>query len=186
MHTGQLHYYAAFVALFAWPHLLGELFACLERIDLKFLLKYAALTLLLFCLRCYAHPYLLADNRHYTFYAWRRLFNADYSFVLLPFYALTLLLMYEKLNHLDRGSRNVFIAFHVLCTLLTIVPAHLLEFRYFILPFIVWRLHLRISNRWAFALELATNVAINLATFYMFLFRPFYWPDSAEPQRIMW
>ena len=166
--------------------MLNELFICLDRIDSKFILKYVSITLVLFCLSNYAHPYLLADNRHYTFYAWRRIFNSNYSFLFQPFYALTLLLMYQKMNHLDKWSRNVFIGFHLLCTLLTIVPAHLLEFRYFIIPYIIWRLHLRIDNRWAFRFELLTNILINLITFYVFIYRTFYWPNSTDVQRLMW
>lgn len=186
LHTGQMHYYLAFVCLFAWPHLLYELFRYLDRIDLKFLLKFLFIVLLLSCLSNYAHPYLLADNRHYTFYAWRRIFNSSYSFLFLPLYSLGLLLMYQKMNHLDNYSRNVFISFHLLCTLLTILPAYLLEFRYFIIPFIIWRLHLKIDNRWAFRFELLTNVMINLITFYVFIFKPFYWDSSTDLQRLMW
>lgn len=186
LHTGQLNYYLAFVALFSWPHLLNELFNCLDRIDLKFILKYISVTFFLFCLSTYAHPYLLADNRHFTFYIWRRIFNANYSFIFLPFYSLTLLLMYQKMNHLDKWSRNIFVSFHLFCTLLTIVPAYLLEFRYFIIPYIIWRLHLRITNRWALSFELLTNILINLITFYLFIFKTFNWSHSNEIQRFMW
>ena len=187
LHTGQLHYYLAFVALFSWPHLIFELFNCLDRIDMRFILKYLTIVLFLFCLnQSYAHPYLLADNRHYTFYAWRKIFNTNYSFLFIPFYAITLLLMYSKMNHLDKWSKNVFICFHLLCTLLTIVPAHLIEFRYFIIPYIIWRLHLKINNRWAFRVELLTNILINLITIYVFIFKTFKWNDLADQQRLMW
>lgn len=186
LHTGQLNYYLAFVTLFACPHLLYEIFISFNRIDAKFILKFLFAILVLSCLTNYAHPYLLADNRHYTFYAWRRIFNSNYSFVFLPIYALTLLLMYQKLNHLDRWSRNIFIVFHFLSTLITIIPAHLIEFRYFIIPYIIWRLHLRIDNRWTFAFELGINLIINLITFYIFLNKIFYWPHSIDQQRLMW
>ena len=36
------------------------------------------------------HPFLLADNRHYTFYLWRRVFSRAYSHALGPVYVLTL------------------------------------------------------------------------------------------------
>lgn len=94
--------------------------------------------------------------------------------------------MYQKLNHLDKLSGNVFIFFHLLCTLIAIVPAYLLEFRYFIISYIIWRLHLRVDNQWAFRFELLSNVLINLATIYIFVYRTFYWENSSDVQRIMW
>lgn len=84
-------------------------------------------------------------------------------------------------------------------TTLTLVTAPLVEPRYFILPWLVWRLHVLPSSSsfsspsstsntkrllWA---ETAWFVLINVATGYMFLHRGFEW--SQEPgnvQRFLW
>lgn len=68
---------------------------------------------------------------------------------------------------------------------LSLVPAPLIEPRYYIVPFIVFRLYLRPSQR-RIALELAAYLAVNAVTLYLFVAKPFRWPTEAGWQRFMW
>jgi alpha-1,2-glucosyltransferase len=79
-------------------------------------------------------------------------------------------------------------ALFVLCTVLSLATAPLLELRYFILPFLLYRLHVRDAcHKWHLLVEMSLYVIINVVVFYLFLRRPFQWPS--EPgvlQRFMW
>lgn len=87
---------------------------------------------------------------------------------------------------------------------LTLVPSPLLEFRYFTIPYYIYRLsasHASTSDTepkpqvttgakeslLPDAIELVALIIINAAVLYIFLYRPFEW--SSEPgvkQRFMW
>ncbi|EPE06582.1 glycosyltransferase family 59 protein [Ophiostoma piceae UAMH 11346] len=82
-------------------------------------------------------------------------------------------------------------------TSLSLVTAPLVEPRYFILPWVFWRLLVPASTRGKvdvrLLLETVWFVAINVATMYMFLYRPYVWRaadgtvlDGGRLQRFMW
>ena len=132
-----------------------------------------------------AHPYLLADNRHYTFYLWRWVVARHWSarYLLAPAHLLGL---YHAGQSLARADLVMLIALP-LCTAISTVPQLLLEFRYFIVPFILLRARLRPDCPHKLAAETAVVLAVNTVTIYLFLYRPFRWesePDSL--QRFMW
>lgn len=75
---------------------------------------------------------------------------------------------------------------------LNIVPMPLVEFRYFVIPFILMQINNVASNhasRSATILDIVFNIVINAATIYLFLFRTFIYgePGSLEEiGRFMW
>ena len=81
-------------------------------------------------------------------------------------------------------------------TALAIVPSPLIEPRYFIVPYLLFRLHLGPADetpaaqsawRRAVRIELAFNAIVSAATLYVFLYRPFAWPsEPGRLQRFMW
>ena len=79
------------------------------------------------------HPFLLSDNRHYTFYLWKYLFH-PYRLQLLPVYLLSVL--YISNAHNDALKYSIW----VLCSAASLVPAHLVEPRYFIQPICMYLL----------------------------------------------
>jgi len=88
-----------------------------------------------------AHPYLLADNRHYTFYVWRLLFSPGKPVFLrylpVPLYAYGLWLV-------DRTLMQCSIAYRLaywIVTPLILCAQFLLEPRYFVVPYLMYRLH---------------------------------------------
>ncbi|CAI5496468.1 unnamed protein product [Closterium sp. Naga37s-1] len=139
-----------------------------------------------------SHPYLLADNRHYPFYIWRRLINPPHSpsqrFLLLPVYALSLLALTHALR---RAMTPLGLFFFSAATAAVLVPSPLLEFRYFIPPFLLLLLHLplprnRLEKRVACALVVTAFAAVDIATMALFLFRPFKWEGHEGLQRFLW
>jgi alpha-1,2-glucosyltransferase len=104
--------------------------------------------------------------------------------------------------------------FWLLATTLSLVTAPLVEPRYFILPWVFWRLLVPAwdpaadraisGSAWLrklagcgadprLVLETVWFVAVNAGTMYMFLFKPFYWRgadgellDGGRVQRFMW
>jgi alpha-1,2-glucosyltransferase len=134
----------------------------------------------------YEHPFLLADNRHYTFYIWSKIFKRHISirYLLTTVYMLAIYLFYHQLN--ANGRSIGWILAYSLCLCASIVPQKLIEFRYFIIPFYIYRLNIKISSFKETIFELLFNCAINFVTIYIFLNKTFYWPNDTSPQRFMW
>ncbi|KAL7882823.1 hypothetical protein SRHO_G00004810 [Serrasalmus rhombeus] len=68
----------------------------------------------------------------------------------------------------------------------TTVPQKLLEFRYFILPYLLYRVHVPLPSLHRLLLEFGLYTAVNAATLYIFIYKTFHWPDSTAVQRFMW
>ena len=155
------------------------------------------------------HPFMLADNRHYTFYLWRRFIGASdlsrYYFV--PLYALSARMATATQDGESPSGRaesggaaataaaTVKTGLLAACTAAVLVPAHLVEFRYFTVP---WFLHMlrpgsvlyvdAAGRPPAMARKLVTLVgylALNAVTVYVFLYRSFTWGDGTVG-RFMW
>ncbi|KAK0851609.1 glucosyltransferase [Friedmanniomyces endolithicus] len=192
------------------------------------------LTCVIIHLNTLVHPFTLADNRHYIFYIFRRLLRPWY----LRYAASTLYLLcawaciqtlgteptdtqlfaptpsnLERRLPVPNGQHSARISFTLVLlatSALQLVTAPLVEPRYFILPWVFWRLHvpLRIpvwragrrdrGGEWSWErwwaeydhrlwIETAWLVAINVGTGYVFLFWGFAWPqEPGKVQRFMW
>eukprot|EP00158_Paraphelidium_tribonemae_P006884 Partr_v1_DN28014_c1_g1_i6_m57104 putative adds the third glucose residue to the lipid-linked oligosaccharide precursor for N-linked glycosylation. Transfers glucose from dolichyl phosphate glucose (Dol-P-Glc) onto the lipid-linked oligosaccharide Glc(2)Man(9)GlcNAc(2)-PP-Dol len=122
------------------------------------------------------HPFLLADNRHYTFYLWRRVYQRWYPirFLLIPLYHIC----FRSINGLflsaDCGILNVLDqAGFWLCTSLVLIPSPLIEFRYFMVPWLIFRLRIRIHDKRALVMESLTWMISNALLLFIYLRRPF-------------
>jgi alpha-1,2-glucosyltransferase len=170
------------------------------------------------------HPYTLADNRHYVFYVFRMLLrHPAIKYLAVPVYCvcawLTLQALGSPSNNASeqmskRDSRPTsygpegspcqisFILVWLATTTLSLVSAPLVEPRYFIVPWILWRLHVatgpaslptpkKEANRKAYdvrpSLETAWLFAVNAAITYVFIRRPFEWAsEPGKMQRFLW
>ncbi|KAK1755540.1 glycosyltransferase [Echria macrotheca] len=185
------------------------------------------------------HPFTLADNRHYMFYIFRYtiLRSIPLRYALVAAYTLARWLVWDTLSGSPSPSTNQppptttpkykpnatpspanspntsTALLWLLATTLSLVTAPLVEPRYFILPWVFWRLLVPAwrpsdydSNftglKWLrrmggtdprLVLESVWFLMINAGTMYMFLFRPFYWRDAegnvadgGRVQRFMW
>jgi alpha-1,2-glucosyltransferase len=190
-HFPQLLYFSAFTLAFGWPLLLPAAYTCIvtPRTWLHWqtivgLFATAALAYLAVDNYTMTHPYLLADNRHYTFYLWKNIFRRFESanHLAIPVYVAALALMKTRVS--QRGS--LWWLLFLASTALTIVPAKLIEFRYFLVPFLLFRLNVPASTRLQLAVEALFYAVINTVTLYLYLYRPFEWAHESGQQRFMW
>jgi alpha-1,2-glucosyltransferase len=142
------------------------------------------------------HPFTLADNRHYVFYVFKYLrYSWLFKYFAIPVYLVSGTLTIAPLHEMNVGFSIVWLA----TSTLSLVTAPLVEPRYFIIPWVIWRLH---SNKalnsvagtagaahasiWLWT-ETVWYVLINIITGYIFLDWTFEWPQEAGvKQRFMW
>ncbi|RKP18620.1 hypothetical protein ROZALSC1DRAFT_23054 [Rozella allomycis CSF55] len=140
------------------------------------------------------HPFLLSDNRHYSFYVWRYFYRGHWilKYLYAPFYLLAFNLLkscirkFDQLSKLVQKIHSLWMIIYSLAVFFCLVTTPLLEFRYFIIPFIMLRLHSNAKNKLYIVKELILGLVVNLFTFYMFLYRPFFNRNNASVERFMW
>lgn len=206
LHVVQVFYCMVFIVGFTWPVWLST-----KTIKdyLKFTLGGAiplSFTLISFYSIKYiianftvVHPFLLADNRHYTFYIWRKILNQKYSWVaMVPIYHFC---TWTVISSLIRGpsmgksslklSPITIIAF-VIVVIATIIPSPLFEPRYYILPLVIFRMFIgpvqcnTFTTRTRHVTEFIWSMLINVLTITVFLSYEFKWPTENSVQRIIW
>ncbi|XP_064632019.1 putative Dol-P-Glc:Glc(2)Man(9)GlcNAc(2)-PP-Dol alpha-1,2-glucosyltransferase [Lineus longissimus] len=187
-HAPQLFYFFAFTLGMSFMHLITP-----EKIwnFLKYLWRHPIMTILICAIMTgciwkftYAHRYLLADNRHYTFYVWAKVFRRHklVKYALIPGYFFASWGIFDALKRKDSLWKLLFF----ICVIMATVPQKLLEFRYFILPYLFFRLNMHISSHFQIILEICLYGVINGLTIYYFIEKPFKWGNSPEWQRFMW
>ena len=132
-----------------------------------------------------AHPFLLADNRHYTFYVWRRIINA-YSwsrYALVPVYVFSAM---SFVRILSKKQSGLWIFGWLLATCLTLVPSPLIEPRYLIMPYLMMRLYMPATTRKQEIIEWIFYMMVNALTMTLFIGYPFTWAHEPGAQRFMW
>ncbi|XP_005096984.1 putative Dol-P-Glc:Glc(2)Man(9)GlcNAc(2)-PP-Dol alpha-1,2-glucosyltransferase [Aplysia californica] len=184
----QVFYFLAASAVFSFVHLISpmkiKIFLCVVlKNPVKFLL-FTSVMVYLVRTFTYEHKYTLSDNRHYTFYVWSYIYRRHdmVRYALIPGYIFCLYQFYSLTIHKGLLWRVTMI----ICLLAVLVPQALFEFRYYIVPFYIVRLNMRLPCSKLLFVELLFYVLINAFTVYMFVKRPFFWPNEASPQRFMW
>lgn len=135
------------------------------------------------------HPFLLADNRHYTFYLWRKILRVKYSWIcLIPVYHFSTWTVVLNLlsNKSSLKLEPISIIAFIGCTCITIIPSPLFEPRYYILPLLIFRIFTSPKNEKHLSFEFAWNMLINLVTVTIFVNFEFPWDTETFPQRIIW
>lgn len=86
-----------------------------------------------------SHPFLLADNRHYTFYVWQRILSKPQTrLALSPLYYICTTLAIWRLRAARGG---VWVLGYLAAVVITLIPAPLLEPRYFTPAIVMALLH---------------------------------------------
>ncbi|KAF2035367.1 hypothetical protein EK21DRAFT_54280 [Setomelanomma holmii] len=169
------------------------------------------------------HPYTLADNRHYVFYVFRILRRHPVTkYLVVPVYSVCAWLAVQALSTASNGEQALekardttrptsgeshrtpckisFIFIWLVATTLSVITAPLVEPRYFIIPWIIWRLHVQSPaslSREGQPLNAVYDVRIGLETLwmlvidatvtYIFIYRGFTWPgEPGKVQRFLW
>lgn len=184
----QLGYFACFTLGLSLPYLVSvdkgrRFLADLWTNKLLSFLTVAISVALVYCCT-QVHPYLLADNRHYPFYLWSKLLGKYFyaRYALVPVYMFSFWSMNDSLRHIHWMVRcSLWV-----CVCAALIPQKLLEFRYFVVPYILIRCHMQGESWKGLLFELFVYSCINVFTFYIYLYKPIFWPHIHEPQRIMW
>jgi len=223
LHIAQIFYCLTFIMIFSIPLWLSHF-----RLKVYFS-RYAQLPILVFIefliiaffIRFFTviHPFLLADNRHYTFYIWRKIINLRWytKYLIIPVYHFSIYIVIQQLisngfyfdaitplpfkntSDLPLKPTGISIIALLSCIFLTIVPSPLFEPRYYIVPYIFFRLFVAVPYETFFIggsilditlkrlkLELFYFVMINVITTLIFMFYTFSWDSESAPQRIIW
>lgn len=186
VHLPQLGYFCLFFLIFSLPYAPSHVQPFMNLCKRHVFLALALLVVGVMAVHSNTleHPYLLADNRHYTFYLWNR-FYGRYSFfryIMVPIYMFGAYMVYSSIQ----GCSFVFKVLYVACLAAMVVPQKLLEFRYFIIPFLIARMQTVSKNWLQLWTEMLYFLLINAITLYIFVSKTFLWEDSAELQRIIW
>lgn len=188
LHLAQMLYFLGFCSIFgaSWMfhiRILRRFLYFIIRSPVTAALA-SALIIYLISFGRYAHPYLLADNRHLTFYIWRRILDRHNSYVpylLTPIYLLSSLSIWHHFR--NKGCKRTLL--YIFCTIIVTIPNGLLEPRYFIIPYVILRLNIE-TGLSGLIFEICQHFTINVSMHYLFLYKTFRWADSPEVQRIMW
>ncbi|KAI9360128.1 alpha-2-glucosyltransferase Alg10 [Pilaira anomala] len=189
LHFPQLFYYTSFLSFFAAPWTLSitTLYNMLTIKRLLVGITSSIISLYLIHHYTYEHPFLLSDNRHYSFYIWKKIYKRHWTvrYLLTPVYIIS-----SFLNiHIFAQHTSFLVSLgYLFALILTLVPSPLLEFRYFIIPFLFYMVHIpppTAITRTVIALLLYSS--IHVITIYLFLYKPFTWPSEPNQfQRFMW
>lgn len=130
------------------------------------------------------HPYLMADNRHYIFYIYNKFYKvywwARYSMV--PAATFAFLILYRVISHQTAGFQVMF----TICTVAVLGFQQLIEFRYFIMPFLILRLVTPPPKTKWLIIDFILYIIVNAAVFYTFVTKEIYWENYDTVQRLMW
>jgi alpha-1,2-glucosyltransferase len=190
----QVFYFALFLLFFSWPLWLSS--RILKRYMTKcvgspiravvYMGSLAAISLIIHEFTV-VHPFILADNRHYTFYLWRRFIYPSWhpwaKFMLVPVYHFGVWIL------LTPGQDQMLLmTTYMGAVILTLAPSPLFEPRYYIIPYVMWRILLGgIRSSMRRKLEWMWYLVINAITLYVFIAKPFIWPsEPGQQQRFMW
>ncbi|CAK1597982.1 unnamed protein product [Parnassius mnemosyne] len=113
IHMPQLLYFLLFYGVFGLPYVLAKVPSTLKLILSN---KTKALILLILFIiivhyNTITHPYLLADNRHYTFYIWNHWFGkySHAKYTTTPVYVFLLFSLYDNLK--DQNCISFFLPY---------------------------------------------------------------------------
>ncbi|KAI0757334.1 glucosyltransferase [Daedaleopsis nitida] len=192
LHVPQLYYFVGFATAFGWPALLtgkGGVLSLVQDVRARMLgsKRNAAVTCVISAIMCFTihkftiqHPFLLSDNRHYTFYIWRRVFliHPLAPYLLVPGYIACAWAWYIRIGPDQTLLQSLLLPVFVVPTLL---PTPLLEPRYFLIPYILLRAQVKDVPLWGLGLECLWYAAINGMTMWVFLYK-----ERAGVGRFMW
>ncbi|ODV77084.1 glycosyltransferase family 59 protein [Suhomyces tanzawaensis NRRL Y-17324] len=196
-HIVQVLYCFTFITFFTWPVWLSKRVITryisfnFQNYGFNLLLNGLLMALIKHIIDNYTvvHPFLLADNRHYTFYIFKKLISHRYSqFISIPLYHFCTWNIITSLNQSKRLSLSpITIITYLGAICLTIIPSPLFEPRYYIVPLIVYRLFIKPSGTQRPKLEFLWLNGINLVIMAVFFKYEFTWiSEPTSVQRIIW
>ncbi|KAJ9079527.1 glucosyltransferase, variant 4 [Entomophthora muscae] len=197
LHFPQLGYYLVYASALLSPLIVGSpasFFRTLKAVATN--IKTASLAAGLFSMSIAMvhkftvhHPFLLSDNRHITFYIWKKFFRAHplLPYLYVPIYIASGWVWMTKVVRLSNRPVVLWLGYAAVVGL-TLVPSPLLELRYFIPHLAFLRLCLMdIPSHRRVILEVMLALSLHLFIMYRFIYKPYLWEaHPGEVQRLMW
>ena len=161
IHLPQMLYIWPAIVFFAWPVLLplfSDLSVLRKRLPrLTTTITFIAIMTAIVNLNTVIHPFTLADNRHYTFYVFAILRKQWlFKYIAVPVYFICAALVLGALGgttdnssasqkgiRILHGDDTICVSFVIvwlIATSLSLIAAPLVEPRYFLIPWLTWRL----------------------------------------------
>jgi alpha-1,2-glucosyltransferase len=192
LHVPQIYYFVAFATLFGWPALAsgeGGILGLIRDIHSRMFggVRRSMATVIVCSVMMVTvhfftihHPFLLSDNRHYTFYIWRRIYmlHPVVPYILTPAYLACAWAWFLRVGREQTLLQTLILPVLVMPTLL---PTPLLEPRYFLIPYVFLRVQIVDMPPWAVVLEGLWYAAINGLTMGVFLYK-----EREGVGRFMW
>ncbi|CUM67663.1 uncharacterized protein PRCAT00005365001 [Priceomyces carsonii] len=194
LHLVQIFYCFTFVTFFTWP-------TWISRKTLRAYSNFCFSSTINLVLNCFAgafiklivdkftiiHPFLLADNRHFTFYIFKRIISHRYSNVIsIPVYHFSVWLVSHML-YKSKRLKEIPVICYFIASCLTLIPSPLFEPRYYIVPLVFFRIFIKPVNNRRHILEFLWLSSVNIITMGIFINYEFTWPSEPNViQRIIW
>ncbi|KAK0233267.1 glucosyltransferase [Armillaria fumosa] len=183
VHIPQMYYFAAFATAFGWPILIagdrgvvglfGDIRNCMFGNRSRSFGTLITSVIMAVTVHKYTihHPFLLSDNRHYTFYVWRRIYmlHPVVPYMLIPGYIACGWAWFLRVGRDQTLLQTLILP---MFAFLTLIPTPLLEPRYFLIPYILLRSQVVDVPLWGMVLEGGWYTAINAVTIFVFLYLP--------------
>lgn len=199
-HGVQIFYCFTFMTLFSWPVWLSpekllKYFKFLTgNYGFNLLLNLGSMVAIKYVIDHFTivHPFLLADNRHYTFYIYKRILSHPKSFILtVPVYHFSTWCVIDTLLENKLFSLSPITVFTFLVAIFTtIIPSPLFEPRYYIIPVIFFRLFISPPHKSRLIrheIEFTWYFLVNCIYFIVFFSYEFKWASEGDSiQRIIW
>lgn len=169
---------------------------CKSRIPIMYIVSIGVLAACIYHTGQYVHPFALADNRHYTFYLYRKFLmkSALHRYLPLPFYASGLVFPFAQVAmcadcaNVKENAASPWYAMaremarevvFLSATVVAVLPASLLELRYFVPGFVLCCIRVVArspTKRSELPLVFACLVPTNLLLYAIFCELPFSRP----------
>lgn len=188
IHLPQILYFSLFYVIFTWPYIISDIIPFAKHIMSRRTFFLTALLFSIFAVysTTVVHPYLLADNRHYTFYMWNRFYGKYHFFryLMVPVYYFG---WYSMLSKFHKPDSIPFCLSFLSVTFLGLAMHGMIEIRYFLIPYIIIRVkHSGDIKLWQLLVEFVYFSIINTVAFAIFFTKEIYWTDFTDVQRLIW
>ncbi|XP_077295011.1 alpha-1,2-glucosyltransferase Alg10 [Arctopsyche grandis] len=187
VHIPQLFYFTLFYGFFSIPFVLRNVLSVLRTLiknKLKILLV-LAVCLVIVRFNTLIHPYLLADNRHYTFYIWNKFYGKYWfaKYVVVPVYVFLGFSIYENVK--SSTSAGFIIPFLV-CLFASVALQKMIEVRYFFIPYVILKMRFAEPSWTTVVVDFIINTIVSYITFNIFFTKEIIWSDFNDIQRLIW
>ncbi len=174
----QFLYFTLFTGVCCLPHLISQMPQLIS-----FAKDHKTLTVSIFVVyalivrfNTVAHYYNLSDPHHFTHYFITAVYNSsNFALSLVPLYTIcTVFIIYNSYRALDKWTASIFLFVIVV----NLIFQLLLEMRYFIVAFVLFRLLIP-TRKWSvLAAEFSLFFVINVVTISLYIQRPRLFPDD--------